>query len=115
MSPSAAPAASGGGGTFAAAGGKGSTIGSTHPDVWLVAVTAADEQIVAAGAPPLIAARTAQGSTCWGEEGVEAPADAELKKSPQTTAAPRMLLTLVHAITALPPKAGSFPEPHLKS
>src|SRR5438874_1881261 len=63
-----APGGGGGGGTASTVGGGGggttSTTGSTQPVGACAAAAAAAPHIAAAGAPPLIAVRTAHGSTC---------------------------------------------------
>src|SRR5947209_5287825 len=88
----------GGGGTATVCGGGGgggaaSTTRSTQPPgPCAVAAAAAAPHITAAGAPPLMAVRTAHGSTCVAEveTGAEAAAAVEQKTSEPATTAPRI-------------------------
>src|SRR5947209_403119 len=87
----------GGGATATVCGGGGggaaSTTGSTQPPgACAVAAAAAAPHITAAGAPPLMAVRTAHGSTCaaGAETGADAVAAVEQKTSEPATTAPRI-------------------------
>src|SRR5690348_15354852 len=69
MPPTSAATGSGGGGAGGGGAGTASTTGKTQPVGPCAAVAAAAPHIAAAGAPPLMALSTAQGSTCGGALG----------------------------------------------
>jgi len=99
-SPVTTGATGGGGGT---GGGAASSTGKTQPPATCAELAAAAEpHIAAAGAPPLIAVRTAQGSACGaGVDVGAASAIDELNSNEPATIAPTTPLTLWIAMFCL--------------
>jgi hypothetical protein len=110
--PKSGAAATGGTGAGAGGGGAGatSTTGSTQLVGACVAVAAAVPHIAAAGAPPLIAVKAAQGSTCCGTAVTAADAAVELRIKEPAMHAPMTPLDVRLAMSFLRHSGRSGPQ-----